>query len=691
MGFGANYDGARLELDTGGMRRTFFVRDDRITGDTIEDPRSGRRWQIEVAESDAGEGSKPASTAREEHTPAAETPGDETPQVEIRTVPLTRSRESHIAVTVHTARDGLEVQRTFRLFDGCPAIACEFRFRGHADNRLLNGARGDAGVGNIEDASLIAHGADPGFILDRLTHPDLHQRYEAIRFFDVTDRNNNLVRGVSAMPYRSPLPLIGNVLICDDLFRPGGLFLIKEAPGPVAHHHYPGFDFVIREREAIVVGIGLSADEIDSEGWVRGYGSVCGIWQEDEGVEWAIRDYQERLRRRIPERDEMILMNTWGDRGQDTRIGEEFAFEELACGARLGVTRLQLDDGWQAGRSSNSAFGGGSLESIWDNPDYWTPHPDRFPRGFAPVVSRAHELGIELCLWFNPSKDDSYAHWENDAETLIRLNREHGIRTFKIDGVMIDDKQGEINLRRMFDAVVEATDGEVVFNLDVTAGRRFGYFTFREYGNLFLENRYTDWSNYYPHWTLRNLWMLSRFVPPQSLQIEFLNNKRNPGNYPGDDPLAPNAVPFSYCFGVTLMAQPLAWFESTGLSESAFDLSRELTIYREHQHAIHAGRIFPIGEEPSGRSWTGFQSIGLETTPDTSESGSTGYVEVFREHTDRDRAILELSAVAGCRLHFEAVCGAAKSFDSLAGPGGEIEFALSNPLSYALYRYRVDR
>jgi len=28
-------------------------------------------------------------------------------------------------------------------------------------------------------------------------------------------------------------------------------------------------------------------------------------------------------------------------------------------------------------------------------------------------------------------------------------------------------------------------------------------------GVLVLENRYTDWVNYHPHWTLRNLWMLA--------------------------------------------------------------------------------------------------------------------------------------------------------------------------------------
>ena len=55
-----------------------------------------------------------------------------------------------------------------------------------------------------------------------------------------------------------------------------------------------------------------------------------------------------------------------------------------------------------------------------------------------------------------------------------------------------------------------------------------GYHYFAEYGNIFLENRYTDWGNYYPHHTLRNLWHLSRYVPPERLQIEDTNEQDDP-------------------------------------------------------------------------------------------------------------------------------------------------------------------
>jgi hypothetical protein len=230
----------------------------------------------------------------------------------------------------------------------------------------------------------------------------------------------------------------------------------------------------------------------------------------------------------------------------------------------------------------------------------------------------------------------------------------------------------------MFETVREATDDTVVFNLDVTAGKRYGYHTFNVYGNLFLENRYTDWMNYYPHWTLRNLWMLSHYVPAQALQIEFLNVWRNADLYPKGDPLAPAKVPFEYAFAVTMMAQPLAWFEATGLPEEAFTLADVLRTYRHHQVAIHEGLIVPVGDEPSGVGWTGFQSL----------RGDQGYVLVFRERSPRRNADIELFEMPGTLVSFRAVLGQGCSLTDQPVEG-RVRFHLPHPFSYALYAYRT--
>ena len=247
-----------------------------------------------------------------------------------------------------------------------------------------------------------------------------------------------------------------------------------------------------------------------------------------------MRRYQKYWRKIIPERDDMIMMNTWGDRSQDASIGEDFLGKEIDVCQKLHLTHFQIDDGWQSGRSTGSASGKGTLWDEWTKKD-WQPDSGRFPSGMKTIGEYSGEKGVKLGLWFHPSNENEYARCEQDIETLIGLYNDYNIKCFKIDGVKLKTKKAESNFRHILDSVSKATNNDVVFNLDMTHDERAGYFYFYEYGNVFLENRYTDWGGYYPYWTLRNLWQLSKYVPAEKFQIEFLNNQRNRDKYPKDD------------------------------------------------------------------------------------------------------------------------------------------------------------
>ena len=229
----------------------------------------------------------------------------------------------------------------------------------------------------------------------------------------------------------------------------------------------------------------------------------------------------------------------------------------------------------------------------------------------------------------------------------------------------------------MFDKVLQVTNNQAIFNLDVTAGKRGGYFYFNEYGNIFLENRYTDWQNYYPYWTLRNLWMLSKYVPAEKLQIEFLNKWRNTEKYE-EDLFAPANYSFEYLFASTMAAQPLAWLEASNLPEDAYDIQPVVKRYKEVSHDFHQGTILPVGEEPSGRSWTGFQSI-------TSEG--EGYLLIFREKTLDEKEELCTWLPEGERVKLVPVLGVGKAMEVMAGRDGRIEVTLPQSNSYVLYKY----
>lgn len=588
----------------------------------------------------------------------------------------TSIRPACTETTVIFSLDALQVKRVYRVYDDCPAIACDTYLRG-AVSALSGGRETDAADRkNIEFAEDMQT-KPAAAALDRLYLPGRHWHAKAVEFWDGTDWNNNLVAERNILAYRKS-SYRGNLLFVRNGVDGCGFFFLKEAPCSGTQLAYPGADFITEFGKFTVTGLGITANDLREKEWTRLYGCVTGVYGPGEYQALAaLRSYQKNLRRQLPGRDEMVMMNTWGDRSQDAKVNEAFCLHELERAARLGITCFQIDDGWQTGKSPNSAVAKGSFRNIWENGSYWKPDPNKYPRGLAPVVAKGKELGVEIGLWFNPSVQDDFADWEKDAETLIGLYRTYGIRVFKIDGLAIPTKRAETRLRRLFDKVLAETGNRVVFNLDATAGRRGGYHLFNEYGNIFLENRYTDWQNYYPYQTLRNLWMLSRYVPAERLQIEFLNKWRNADTY-GDDPFAPGRYPFGYLFATTLAGQPLAWLEASNLPGEAFGISSLVEAYKQVQADFHRGMIFPVGEEPSGRSWTGFQSVG----PD-----GRGYLLLYREDNERESARIHTWLPEGATVKCTPVLGNGRPVTVTAERNGAIPVSLPRKNGFVLYRY----
>ena len=661
----AKLENGVLSLENSKILRTYQWNEGNIISSLLTDKGSGKVWQMNNKKPDlalSGESEK------SDNAVFASKVVDETPIA-----------PAHLEAEIVYSLGKLEVKRVFRLYPDCPAIACDLYFRGESASTWIQPGTNLADMVNLE--KLTASNAESNApVIEKLELPGRHWQLNAVEFFDITDRFNTLVKSVKALSYR-PNYYRGNLLFAYDNASENGVFILKEAPTSNVQLDYPGSDFITEYGTFRAVGVGINPADLDAKEWKRAYGFVTGVYSgnEQNGL-MALRNYQKNLRLHKPGRDEMVLMNTWGDRGQDSRVNEKFALAELEAGAKLGITHFQLDDGWQLGRSANSAFQGGSLESIWKNPNYWDPHPERFPNGLDPLVKKGKELGIEVCLWFNPSKDSSNENWEKDANALIGLYKKYGIRTFKIDGVSLPDKTAELNFRKFLDKVNQETGKNVVFNLDVTAGRRGGYHYLNEYGNIFLENRYTDWTNYYPYTTLRNLWMLSKYVPAQNLQIEFLNKWRNADKYT-NDPFGPANYSFDYLFAITMAAQPLAWFEGTGLPAEAIAVGAPvIKKYRQIQTDLHKGSIFPIGDEPSGRSWTGFQSI----------QDGKGYLIIYREANDDSKCEMKTWLTDGKTIKFTPVAGKGKPFTAKVGKNGAVTFELPEKNSYALYAYSVN-
>ena len=651
-----------LTIENSLIKRSWLWNNGNLITCKLEDKGNGLVWRLRNNQPDLS-------------LPGEEKEGSEA-SVRIEEVPASLQYTNHLRATVEYKAGNLQVRKILKIYPGCPAIACELYLKGQASQKWIKALDNPADLQNIEKLTQNSQGGNVP-VMEQLMLEGKHWQLEAVEFFDVTDRFNTLVRPVHALSYRDCL-YRGNLLFAENMEKEAGFFMLKEAPTSNVQLYYPGGDYLVSEGTFRMVGLGVDSADIKTDEWTKAYSYVTGTFRSGEKQKrMALRNYQMRIRPFLEDRDEMVMLNTWGDRGQDTRVNEAFCLKELELAAKLGITHFQIDDGWQAGRSANSAYGG-SFKNIWDNPDYWTPDPIRFPNGLAPIVKRGKVLGIEVCLWFNPSIQHDYADWQKDADALIALYEKYGIRTFKIDGTFFDNKLAESRLRSLYNRVMEATGWKAVLNLDATAGRRGGYFFFNEYGNIFLENRYTDWGNYYPYWSLRNLWMLSRYVAPQSLQIEFLNKWRNKEKYTGDK-FAPSTYSFDYLFAITMAAQPLAWFEAANLPDEAFSTGEVIKKYKTVQHDFHTGYVFPVGDEPSGKSWCGFQSV----------KDKKGYFLLFREFNKEESFDMDTFFEPGEQVEFTPVLGAGKAFRSMVDKDGRIRFSLSEPNSYVLYSYRV--
>ena len=206
--------------------------------------------------------------------------------------------------------------------------------------------------------------------------------------------------------------------------------------------------------------------------------------------------------------------------------------------------------------------------------------------------------------------------------------------------------------------------------LDVTADKRLGYLASAPYGTIFVENRYTAWANYYPYRTLRNLWMLSRFLPPSKLQFELVNPELFTDKYDANDPYRHGSCDADYLFASVMLSNPLFWMETQFLSEkSRAELKSIIPVWKQYREELTNADVRPIGAEPSGASLTGFAA----------DTGDSVHLILFREATELEDTFLLDMGFEPASL--EVIKEKAKSEISLDGSG--LKVTISEPRSYA--------
>ncbi len=456
-----------------------------------------------------------------------------------------------------------------------------------------------------------------------------HMRLTAFDLMDRTDDHDELVfsREWALSSIEENFDVTANVIAVEDVLTGRGAALLRLAPLPHARtstapdlrvcgpRHQRIFEIVTNGYPFIVIPYA---------------GGAVGRTRALHAAQRRIRPYQEG-------RDGLFLSNTWGGGFRDAHVNEAFLLKEIEAAAKLGVDVVEIDDGWQRGRSKNSvaANGRGAWNGYWSvDPNFWDPDPTRFPNGFAPLVRAAKAHGMKIGLWYGPDSSNDAANWERDANRLLAYHRE-GISYFKIDSMKSTSATALARQRALFDALIGKSNGEIVIDLDVTAEIRPGYFGLMDAGTVFVENRYPTRYRYWPHHTLRNLWSLSQVVDPVRLRMEVANPDAGMELY-ADDPLAPTLWRADTLFASVMLSSPLGWFENTALSARRMDEMRPIVaIWKRERTNLHTGWSHPIGTRPDGVSWTGFVTEGAD--------GAFFYALLFRELNENAEFSLELS------------------------------------------------
>lgn len=441
-------------------------------------------------------------------------------------------------------------------------------------------------------------------LCERWTLATRHLDLLAVELLDQSDERGTPVNERRFRLYPNErISVTAGIVGIEDPASGAGLVLVRHAPPAHARPWAPGPDVLASGGELRLRGHGCAETG-------QGYAWTVLVHGPGERTS-ALHRLARNRRRRIAGREGRLITNTWGDRNRDGRICESFLIGEAAAAAALGADAMQIDDGWQRGVSANSvaAHGGGVWDGFWAaDPAFWTPHSQRLPRGLGPIAEAAREHGLDLGLWFAPDSARDFANWERDAGVHAELRQRHGIAHWKFDAVKLRSRTGELHLQRLLEQVWRQSDGQAWVDLDITAEHRPGFLGADPLGSLFVANRYSDALSWWPHETLRTLWELAWWVPPQRLRIEFLNPERNRARY-GDDPLAPARYAADWPFATTLVANPLGWFEASGLSPAfAAAVSALARTWKTERHELHRGIILPVGLRPSGASTSGFLS-----------------------------------------------------------------------------------
>lgn len=412
-------------------------------------------------------------------------------------------------------------------------------------------------------------------------------------------------------------------ILCSESSAPGmsHLALVKESHKCVNQTGVDTGAFIANEKGIAMTGLGLSRSDLSSSewrwawaNWVIAYPAASVSATLDDQRELALKEF---LRTRYPIQaglDLIIRVCTWGSgrNGEESsaRASEQEVLAEIDSAADLGADALRIDDGWQTGR----------MEPPQPADRRWIVRPDWYPQGWKRVVAHAAKKGIRLDIWHACSAP---------LDALKKNYDEAGFRSWKMDFANLSTHQSLREMLAKGRDFVAYTGHTTRMIWDVTEIEpRYGYFWASECGNLWLLNR----KPVMPEVVVAKPWLMLRESREMSRYLNIKKLELPIQNFALVNPGASDAHLHSTTYATALgLAGIPVLFQTTRLLTPGqrAGTKKVLEEYKKHRSAMFAAHVFPVGDEPDNKSWSGFQWF------DPARPGE-GYLLVFRERLNAE-------------------------------------------------------
>jgi len=466
-----------------------------------------------------------------------------------------------------------------------------------------------------------------------------------------------------------------SLLIAED--KSGGLVLVKESHKCVNQQGLSTGAFHADARGFSSTGWGIQVKEIIEERWRSCWAHwLIPYTGGDNEREMAIKKFDRTRYPVDPELDIYILANTWGSGNNSEASREENVLLEMDVQSDLGIDVQQIDDGWQNPKGLG-----------WISTTEWAPHTDRYPEGWQNVISSAKEKEMKLGIWFavgslNNILLEKYGNkWYADLEDIKQVYDQGKFTYYKFDMVNLnnyDDLESLMDMSRKF---IQYTGHTTRINWDVTEiEARTGYYFARDMGNIYLANRKSKLGKnvvYVPYIMLRDAWQVSKYVNLNKFQVSIQNIDET-------DREVSNGHLYNhpYSVAIALMGSPIFFQETHYYSKEARDQIRPLLkVYKQHRNEMFKGYVFPIGDEPDDRSWTGFQNYYPEA--------NSGYLMVFRElYNSEANHRIQLRFLSGKTINMtNLVTG--KTNTVRTDQKGFVDLSIDKPAGFLYLKYSI--